>query len=88
MSIALIGGIGMVGAAPASAAPAPNCLHTSTYKSGIFPGVKVTNNCGSTKRVKAIWAFGRDGGCVTLRAGYYYTSESGAAAKFDGLVSC
>jgi len=71
----------------ASAATAPNCI-TTVAKSGFYDSVTVTNGCSSTYRVKAIFANGPDGTCTTLRAGYQYTSTTGAAGRFDRLDLC
>ncbi len=67
----------------------PTCVDvTKQGRSKGFPYVDVKNNCSSTQRVKAIWAWSSDSSCNTLRPGQSFRDSSGVAAVFDGLRKC
>ena len=87
---------GFAGLSVARAATAPTCVQVQNTSSGTTYRVKVTNTCGSTQRVKVIWAYGPDSACTTLNSGYQFTHTtcSGWACsvpprpRFDRLESC
>lgn len=67
----------------------PTCVDvTKQGRSKGFPYVDVKNNCSTTQRVKAIWAWSSDSSCNTLRPGQSFRDSSGIAAEFDGLRKC
>lgn len=78
------------------AATAPGCVNVQNTSSGNTYRVRVTNKCGSTQRVKVIWAWAPDSSCVSLQSNYYFddTGCSGKACsippkpRFDRLESC
>ncbi len=54
--------------APAQAATAPSCVRLYQWDSGGRSYASAQNwGCGSTVRVRMIWAWASDGACVTLR---------------------
>ena len=74
-------------AGPASAAPAPSCVHAKNEGHFWTNHVHVANRCRSWQRVKVILRYYPDGGCVQLAPGRSFT-HSHKAGKFDGLRRC
>lgn len=76
--------IAVFGSGQAMAAPAPTCVKVD----GTGRSVLVTNRCGSTQRLKVIFAFGQDSACFTLGNNRSVRVTSGSLARFDGINLC
>lgn len=76
-------------AVPAHAATAPSCVSLSQWDSGGYSYARATNNCGSTVRVRMIWAWAFDGACTTIYSGYRLTEwRWGGPPYVSSLQSC
>lgn len=86
----VLGSAVVVAPAASAASSAPSCVKVQKLGRDWagFPGVKVTNNCSTTKRVKVVWAYAPDSECIILAKGKSKTHRTGVAGKFDGVFSC
>ena len=75
-------------ATPASAAPAPSCVHVSdhTHSNGTSH-VHVFNRCNSNQRIKVVMAFAPDSSCQSLSPDEEYV-HSYTGGRFDRLDRC
>lgn len=74
-------------AAPESAA-APSCIFLHTWDDNIRTHARVWNRCGSTKRVRIIWAWALDTPCLNVSNGTGYTSTRHRGAYVSEVRSC
>ncbi len=75
-------------AAPASAAPAPSCIHVAAHYHSDGEGhVHLFNRCSSYQRAKVIMANAADSECIPLRPDQerVHTHYTG---RFDRLERC
>ncbi|MEU8033513.1 hypothetical protein AB0C13_33640 [Streptomyces sp. NPDC049099] len=84
---------GMLGAVPASAAPArpaavPSCITIKNTSSWVTTTTRVTNNCSQTYRYYFKWDRHVDGSCETYAPGHWHSETVAITARFAGLGSC
>jgi hypothetical protein len=77
-----------------AATSAPSCVKRDVGLTGGTPNgakVKLTNKCGSSKRLKVVWTNAHDSKCFTLGVGKSRTETSSIARPFssyDKTVLC
>ncbi|MFF3454757.1 hypothetical protein ACFYXH_10550 [Streptomyces sp. NPDC002730] len=84
---------GVMGVAPAAAAPAqatavPSCITIKNTSSWATTTTRVTNNCRGTYRYYFKWDRHTDGPCETYRPGHWHSETVAITARFAGLGGC
>ncbi|MGW8886685.1 hypothetical protein [Streptomyces sp. NPDC055749] len=80
----LLGGVNV----PTASAAVPSCVAKSVSYGTFTETAKATNNCAGSQSFYFLWDFHQDGGCSTLRSGYWRSETVAISARFAGLASC
>lgn len=90
----LAASISTLATAPAAhAAPgdtAPSCIDRNVQRptSNAYVWIELTNECSTTKKVKIVISFGRDGDCWTLKPGASRSWTYDGLGDYDKTVLC
>lgn len=90
--VAIITGSIFITAPAASAAPAPSCVGLTQWDTRgwvDYSYAKVVNGCRTPQRVRLIWSWRTDSGCIYIPVGYEWTDRrTGYAPSVTEVRAC